>query len=171
MTEAGTGTSPDLVSMTTEIVANYVAGNRVPVEELTSVIRSVHTALSAAASGQSDSSKGPEVTRATSAQVRKSITEGGLISFEDGRTYQTLKRHLTGRGLSLAQYREKWGLPADYPATAPAYAAKRSALAKAIGLGSKGKSAGASAKTAAAGKTDSANKPTASGNKKPAKKA
>ena len=85
----------------------------------------------------------------TAGQIRKSISPDGLISFEDGKTYQTLKRHLTTRGMTIADYKAKWGLPSDYPATAPAYAAKRSALAKAAGLGkvmAKGKAAAAAKK-------------------------
>ena len=137
MTDPQEFAGPSLVVMTAEIVANYVAGNRVSVGELNGLIRSVHLALDGVAKGQASEAQAPEVTRATAGKIRKSITEAGLISFEDGKIYQTLKRHLTGRGLTLAQYREKWGLPSDYPATAPGYAARRSELAKAIGLGRK----------------------------------
>ena len=68
--------------------------------------------------------------------IRKSLTDDYLISLEDGKQYQSLKRHLAGRGLTPADYREKWGLPHDYPMVSPAYARKRSELAKSYGLGS-----------------------------------
>ena len=67
--------------------------------------------------------------------VKKSITANHLISMEDGRPYKSLKRHLTARGLTPAQYREKWSLPFDYPMVAPNYSKARSEMAKAIGLG------------------------------------
>ena len=71
----------------------------------------------------------------TPAQIRRSIREDVLISFEDGKPYKQLKRHLSSHGLTPHAYREKWGLPPDYPMTAPSYSAQRSALAKAAGLG------------------------------------
>ena len=71
------------------------------------------------------------------AQVEASIQETGLISFIDGRSYQTLKRHLTAHGLTPERYRAKYGLPADYPMVAPGYAARRSEIARAIQLGHK----------------------------------
>jgi predicted transcriptional regulator len=67
--------------------------------------------------------------------VKKSITAEALISLIDGKKYKSLKRHLTGHGLTPAQYRERYGLPVDYPMVASAYAARRSELAKAAGLG------------------------------------
>lgn len=76
--------------------------------------------------------------RATRAQVAKSVTADALVSFEDGKRYKTLRRHLSTRGLSPDQYREKWGLPRDYPMVAPSYSAARSEMAKALGLGRKG---------------------------------
>jgi predicted transcriptional regulator len=69
-------------------------------------------------------------------QIEQSITADGLISFEDGRTYRALKRHLAGRGLTPEQYRAKWGLPDDYPMVCASFSAKRSELAKRFGLGS-----------------------------------
>jgi predicted transcriptional regulator len=79
------------------------------------------------------------VVKATPAQIRKSITRDALISFEDGKPYKTLKRHLTTFGLTIEQYRAKWGLPADYPTVAPSYSEARSAMAKALGLGQGGR--------------------------------
>jgi predicted transcriptional regulator len=69
--------------------------------------------------------------------IKKSVTPDYLISLEDGRRYKSLKRHLSGHGLTPAEYRRKWGLSNDYPMVAPNYAATRSALAKSMGLGRK----------------------------------
>ncbi len=72
----------------------------------------------------------------TAAQIRKSVTDAALISFIDGKPYKTLKRHLTTHGETLASYKAKYGLPGDYPSTAPSYSAQRSEMARRIGLGS-----------------------------------
>jgi predicted transcriptional regulator len=77
------------------------------------------------------------VDQATEAQILASITDEYLISFEDGKKYKTLKRSLSKLGMTPADYREKWGLPDEYPTTCPSYSARRSALAKANGLGRK----------------------------------
>ena len=84
-------------------------------------------------------------TKLTPAQIRKSITDAGIVSFEDGKTYKTLKRTLAIRGLTPDAYRAKWGLPANYPIVAPSYRAARSAIAKQFGLGNKGRDAPAPA--------------------------
>lgn len=82
------------------------------------------------------------VEKPTPAQIRKSITPDALISFIDGKQYKMLKRHLRAHGLDPHAYRERYGLPADYPTTAPSYSEQRSALAKGLGLGSFGGRAG-----------------------------
>ena len=69
--------------------------------------------------------------------IKKTITPDYLISLEDGRRYKSLRRHLAARGLTPEQYREKWGLPHDYPMVAPSYSARRSELARSLGLGQK----------------------------------
>ncbi len=74
----------------------------------------------------------------SAAQIRKSVQHDRLISFIDGKAYKTLKRHLTANGLTPEAYREKFGLPVDYPMVAAAYSERRSSLAKAHGLGSAG---------------------------------
>ena len=91
----------------------------------------------------------PQVDRPTAAQIKKSIRPEALISFEDGKPYRTLKRHLTRLGMTPAEYREKWGLASDYPMVAPDYSARRSELAKQLGFGQKG---GAARKTTAKAK-------------------
>jgi len=78
-----------------------------------------------------------EHPHATAAQIKASITDEYLISFEDGKKYKTLKRSLSKLGMTPADYREKWGLPDSYPTTCPGYSARRSELAKQNGLGGK----------------------------------
>jgi predicted transcriptional regulator len=127
-----------LIALTSDIVAAYVEANTTAIDDLPGLILQVHAAL-AKPEGQVMVEEAP--TKLTAAQIRRSITPNGLISFEDGKTYQTLKRHLTTRGMSVEAYKAKWGLPKDYPTTAPAYAARRSELAKAAGLGARGRPA------------------------------
>src|SRR5205085_1452748 len=98
------------VELATEIIAAYVSHNRVEVHELPDLIIAVREALGSTGLAPEAASAPPLVTRA---QIRKSITPEALISFEDGRPYRLLKRHLTTRGLTPAAYREKWGLPPD----------------------------------------------------------
>jgi predicted transcriptional regulator len=126
-----------LIEMTTEIVANYVNGNKMSAAELPALIKTVHQALSTVDAPAADTA--PDVEKLTSAQIRKSIKPEGIVSFEDGKTYQTLKRHLSGRGMTIADYKAKWGLPHDYPTTSPNYSAKRSEMAKSLGLGQGGR--------------------------------
>lgn len=127
------------IEMTTDIVASYVAGNKVDAAALPALIKSVFDSLCAIDAPEIEAT--PEVARPTPAQIRKSIQPEGLVSFEDGKVYKTLKRHLTTRGLTLAEYKAKWGLPSDYPTTAPSYSARRSEMAKSLGLGQKAKAA------------------------------
>lgn len=126
-----------LIELTAEIVANYVANNSTPVSELPALIRATHDAL--AGIGAPPAPTIEAVSKATPAQIRKSITPEALISFEDGKPYKTLKRHLTTHGMTVAEYKAKWGLPNDYPTTAPAYSEARSKMAKALGLGQGGR--------------------------------
>ncbi|MGH1571272.1 MucR family transcriptional regulator [Methylobacterium sp. P31] len=121
------------------LVSAYVSNNSVPVTELPGLIASVHAVLSKLRNGvDAVPDAAVEVQMPSAAQIRKSVTDAGITSFIDGRTYKTLKRHLAGHGLDPKRYRERYGLPADYPMVAPSYAAERSALAKAIGLGRPG---------------------------------
>ncbi|WP_246691714.1 MucR family transcriptional regulator [Methylobacterium sp. WL12] len=94
---------------------------------------SVHAALAGLGNEAAAEPAGPE--KPTTAQIRKSVTPDALISFEDGKSYKTLKRHLTLRGLTPEGYRAKYGLASDYPMTTANYSAQRSALAHALGLG------------------------------------
>lgn len=120
---------------TTEIIAAYVENNRVEADDLPTLIQAVYGALNGLGVDVVDAE--PEQPKPTASQVRKSITDAGLVSFIDGKTYQTLKRHIGRHDMTPDDYRIRYGLPADYPIVAPAYAARRSELAKAIGLGTK----------------------------------
>ena len=131
----------DHIELAADIVSAYVSNNSIPTSELANLLASVHAAVSGLATGGSAASKKDEIEKATPAQVKKSITPEALISFEDGKPYKTLRRHLTLRGLSPEAYREKWGLPVDYPMTSASYSAQRSELARALGLGQQGRAA------------------------------
>ncbi len=127
-----------LVEMTAEIVSSYVAANRIATTEIPMVINEVFRAL--AGTGQP---KGETARPEPAVPIKKSVTPEYIVCLEDGKKLKMLKRHLRGvYGMSPDEYRAKWGLPSDYPMTAPAYAAKRSAFAKQIGLGTKGRAAG-----------------------------
>ena len=124
----------NLASVTADIVAAYVGANRGGVADLPALIESVHRALTGADAPASKASPVDDVTKSR-AEIRKSITPDALISFVDGRPYRTLKRHLSPHGMTMADYRGRYGLPEDYPSTAPSYSAQRSALARSTGLG------------------------------------
>ena len=120
--------------MAADIVAAYVGNNTVSQGDLPRLIAGVYQALQSATG--SPAPKEAAVDLKPAAPVRKSITPDYLICLEDGKKFKSLKRHLRSHyNLSPEQYREKWGLPADYPMVAPNYAAARSKLAKNMGLG------------------------------------
>ncbi|MFG1351095.1 MucR family transcriptional regulator [Xanthobacter autotrophicus] len=125
-------TSPSYIDFATEIVAAYVSNNSVSATELPALIESVYRAL-----GQLGTPAAPVVEEQKPAvPVKKSVTPEYIICLEDGKKFKSLKRHLrTSYGMTPEVYREKWGLPKDYPMVAPAYAAARSELAKNMGLG------------------------------------
>lgn len=125
----------DLVELAGDIVSAYVSNNSMPVAELPDLIRNIYTALNGLASEVAPAPAEAALEKPTSAQIRKSVTPDGIISFLDGKSYKTMKRHLGTHGLDPQSYRQRYGLPADYPMVAPAYAVRRSELAKSIGLG------------------------------------
>ncbi|MBR0644441.1 MucR family transcriptional regulator [Plastoroseomonas hellenica] len=126
--------SGNILSLTAEIVAAHVSHNVVPLSDLPGLIQDVYRTLS-----RIETPPAPVVERPQPAvPIKKSITPEYLICLEDGKKLKMLKRHLkTAFNLTPEQYRERWGLTADYPMVAPNYAAHRSALAKKIGLGTK----------------------------------
>jgi predicted transcriptional regulator len=129
-------TSFDLKAMTSEIVSSYALGNKFSVAEIPGLIQGVFKALRGL-NDEAPAAAPAEDYKATPAQIRKSIRPDALISFVDGKPYKTLKRHLATNGLSLADYKAKFGLPKNYPSTAPDYSAQRSEMAKSLGLGRK----------------------------------
>lgn len=128
----------EILELTTEIVASYVSNNTVAAADLPSVISDIYRSLSELGTQavQAERPK-PAVT------IKKSVTPEFIICLEDGKQLKMLKRHLkTAYDMTPDQYRERWGLPADYPMVAPNYAKHRSALAKKIGLGTKPRTGG-----------------------------
>jgi predicted transcriptional regulator len=129
---AGNG-SNDFIGLTAEIVSAYVSNNPVPSADIPALINQVHNALLRVSAGQGEASTEP---LKPAVPVKRSITADFIVCLEDGKKFKSLKRHLrTQYGMTPEQYREKWGLPADYPMVAPNYAAARSQLAKQMGLG------------------------------------
>ena len=127
-------TSRELPTLTTQIVAAYVSNNPVPVGELPSLIRQVHSALVNVGAPAEISAERPQ----PAVPVKRSVTPDYIICLEDGKKLKMLKRHLkTAFNMTPEEYRERWELPADYPMVAPNYATQRSKLAKQIGLGTR----------------------------------
>jgi MucR family transcriptional regulator, transcriptional regulator of exopolysaccharide biosynthesis len=126
-------TSGSFIELTADIVSAYVSNNSVSAGEIPNLINQVHAALVRVSAGQSDAQ--PEPLK-PAISVKKSITPDHLVCLEDGKKFKSLKRHLrTQYNMTPETYREKWGLPPDYPMVAPNYAAARSQLAKQMGLG------------------------------------
>ena len=122
----------EFLGLTAQIVSAHVSHNPVPAAELPGLIQEVFRTLASVGSHPAPEPERPQ----PAVPVKKSITPGYLICLEDGKKLKMLKRHLkTSYNLSPEQYRERWGLPADYPMVAPDYARHRSSLAKKIGLG------------------------------------
>ncbi len=122
----------DTVQVAARIVAAYVSNNRMSAEDLPAFIETVHRTLVLLSNGSDVVSETPR----PAVPVKRSVTDDYIVCLGDGLKFKSLKRHLRSAfGLTPEQYRMKWGLPHDYPMVAPNYAAKRSTLAKQIGLG------------------------------------
>jgi predicted transcriptional regulator len=127
--------STHFIDLAADIVSAYVANNSVPVSDLPQLINDVYGALTKVGTAAAIAEVKAEPQK-PAVSVRKSITDDFLTCLEDGKKFKSLKRHLRSQyNLSPEQYREKWGLPADYPMVAPNYAKARSQLAKKMGLG------------------------------------
>jgi predicted transcriptional regulator len=130
----------DILALTTEIVAAHVSNNTVSVADLPHLINQVYQSLSTIGTGTVPVAERPQ----PAVTVKKSITPDYIVCLEDGKKLKMLKRHLkTAYNMTPEDYRERWGLPADYPMVAPNYAKQRSRLAKEIGLGTRARKAGA----------------------------
>ena len=133
------GNDDTLITLTADIVAAHVSNNSVAINDLPQLIANVHGALSTLGSGNA----APEVRAEPKVPIRSSIKPDYIVCLEDGKKLKMLRRHLmTHYGMTPDDYRAKWGLAADYPMVAPNYAEKRRALAKEIGLGTKGRGGG-----------------------------
>jgi predicted transcriptional regulator len=125
--------SGDFIELTADIVSAYVSNNTVAAGDIPNLINQVHSALVRVSGGHGEA---PSDALKPAVQVKKSITPEYIVCLEDGKKFKSLKRHLrTQYNITPEQYREKWGLAADYPMVAPNYAAARSQLARQMGLG------------------------------------
>src|SRR3954452_4889626 len=126
-------TGKSFIDLTASIVSAYVSNNPVPASDVPGLIGQIHAALLRVSSGRTEV---PLEPAKPAVSVKKSMTPDYLVCLEDGKRFKSLKRHLrTQYGMTPEQYREKWGLPADYPMVAPNYAVARSKLAKEMELG------------------------------------
>src|SRR5687768_16163588 len=128
------GLGETLITLTADIVSAHVSNNSVAVNDLPTLIQNVHSALNALGSRKEE----PEAKPEPAVSIRSSIKPDYIVCLEDGKKLKMLKRHLmTHYQMTPDEYRQKWGLNADYPMVAPNYAEQRRALAKSIGLGTK----------------------------------
>jgi predicted transcriptional regulator len=125
--------SSNYIELAADVVSAYVSNNSVPAGDLPALIGEIHIALSKIGNGSSEL---PAEAPKPAVSIKKSVTPDYIICLEDGKKFKSLKRHLrTQYNMTPEQYREKWGLPVDYPMVAPNYAKARSELAKEMGLG------------------------------------
>lgn len=129
-----------LRELVSDVAAAYFSNTHVSPAEVTEVLQRIASTLGAIGEGAEQAQAAakpanPFPGAPTAAQIRASVTPDGLTSFEDGRIYKTLRRHLARHGLTPAQYRQKWGLPPDYPMVAPKLSAMRSEMARQMRLG------------------------------------
>jgi predicted transcriptional regulator len=122
-----------LITLTAEIVSAYVTKNRLPTAGLPELIANISDSIRKLG----EPALPPEAPLVPAVNPKKSVYPDYIVCLEDGKKFKSMKRHLTSHGMTPQQYRAKWGLPADYPMTAPNYSATRSAMAKNIGLGQK----------------------------------
>lgn len=131
-----------LITLTADIVSAHVSNNSVAVNDLPTLIQNVHNALS----GLGERVEEPQPKQEPAVSIRSSIKPDFIVCLEDGKKLKMLKRHLmTHYGMTPDEYRQKWGLAADYPMVAPNYAEQRRTLAKKIGLGTKRRRTGRAA--------------------------
>ena len=123
----------ELLVLTTDIVSAHLSNNQVATDEIPALIQKIYSTL---ANVRDEGGGGRPERPPPAVPIKKSVTPDYIICLEDGKQLKMLKRHLKScYNMTPEEYRERWGLPADYPMVAPSYAKKRSALAKEIGLG------------------------------------
>ncbi len=131
-------TPQEVMAYTTELAAAYLASNEVPVDEIPETLKKIFLAVVETSRDAHSVKNRPTLTPAVA--IEDSVHDDYIVCLEDGKKLQMLKRHLnTVYGMSLSQYKEKWGLPNDYPVVSPNYAKRRSDIAKTTGLGNTGK--------------------------------
>ena len=127
------GTGKSFIDLTANIVSAYLSNNPTPASEIPNLISQIHAALMRVSSGRPEA---PSEPAKPAVSLKKSVNPDYLVCLEDGKRFKSLKRHLrTQYNMTPEQYRDKWGLPPDYPMVAPNYAVARSQLAKKMGLG------------------------------------
>ena len=137
--------SQDLTELTVELLSAFVANNSVRSDDLPALIASTHAALASLAAPSSEPAASAEQHQ-PAVTARKSLANRDfIISLIDGKPYKSLKRHLTGHGLTPDEYRSRYSLPATYPMVAPGYSDARREVAKRLGLGRKPRAATADA--------------------------
>jgi predicted transcriptional regulator len=137
--DQNTNMTETLITLTADIVSAHVSNNSVAVNDLPTLIQNVHNALT----GLGTPAPQPEAKPEPAVSIRSSVKPDYIVCLEDGKKLKMLKRHLmTHYQMTPDEYRQKWGLPADYPMVAPNYAEQRRSLAKKIGLGTKRKRTG-----------------------------
>jgi predicted transcriptional regulator len=123
----------NFIDLTANIVSAYLSNNPIPAAEIPGLISQIHAALVRVSSGRTET---PLEPTKPAVSIKKSISPDYIVCLEDGKRFKSLKRHLrTQYNMTPEQYRDKWGLPPDYPMVAPNYAVARSQLAKEMGLG------------------------------------
>jgi predicted transcriptional regulator len=132
----------ELTKLVAQVASSYLGAQRVNgPEEIAAVVRAVAESLKSVdgggASGVGSAGAEPAAPKLTKGQIAKLIKDDGIISLLDGKTYKTMKRHLSTHGLTPAEYIERFSLPTDFPMVSPAYSRARSEMAKSIGLGRK----------------------------------
>lgn len=130
----------EILALTTNIVSAHLSNNTVPAADIPALIERIYKTLSGVG-GEAPATSITAERPQPAVPIRKSVMPEYIVCLEDGKKLKMLKRHLkTAYKMTPEQYRERWGLPADYPMVAPNYAKTRSRLAKDIGLGTKGRS-------------------------------
>ncbi len=131
-----TTSTPDLHVPTAMIVAAFVRGTTMAADALPGLINTVHQALAGLGTSAGHAAPGEKQRPEPAVPINESVFPDRIICLEDGKSFKTLRRHLQSDfGMTPDQYRERWGLPRDYPMTASAYTERRSAMAKTLGLG------------------------------------
>jgi predicted transcriptional regulator len=130
-------TNNDILNIAGQITAAYIAKNEVPLEQVSSLLTRIYNSLKDTPKPVSSRISPPLLP---AVPIEESVTEDHIICLEDGKKLQMLRRHLsTVYGMTPEQYKERWGLPQNYPVVAPSYAKRRSQIAKTTGLGLTGR--------------------------------